>query len=127
MTMQKVRPKSLFRYFPDSKYAFATLAARSLYFSSPSGFNDPFDSALWPKIIAPNAIEQGAIDARMIEMSASKSQLLKECVEKPVEDRQHRLHQSGEYLLEDARTTFLNQSGVICLTDCPRNLLMWAH
>ncbi len=65
------KPTTIFKYEPFCLRAVQNLKCHSVYFNSPSWFNDPFDSALKPRIKDPSDVEVDAISAKMLSDSTT--------------------------------------------------------
>lgn len=64
---QRSMPKTLFKFFAPSEYAFAGLCTGTVWLAAPSTFNDPFDSSLTLDSLTTLAHVAGTVDLTTIE------------------------------------------------------------
>lgn len=128
MTMKRPEVKSLFKYYPVTRYSLVTLATMRFWFSKPSRFNDPFDLAyeIIPEISAGRVVEAIRNDA--VRKGASPNQV-------EVEINKF-LSQSGckepseivrlPHLSELIRNK-IKDLGIFCMSQTLKNILMWSY
>jgi len=120
-------PQTIFKYEPFSLRALQNLKCHSVYFGSPSSFNDPFDCALTPRIKEPSEVEVDAISARIISNPKSSEQIKQLLLFLPKSKIKEQLFQSAKNIISDQRNDFNNVKGVTCFSECNDNMLMWSH
>ena len=113
-------PKSLFRYRSLSAYSLGELVNQTMWYSSPSTFNDPFDCAL--------TIDQRKFDESFehavrvgIERGTIRPDLPAARWIPTADDR--RVYLKIRQMLRGAATKL----GLCCFSEDPRSILMWAH
>lgn len=110
MVEQGSLPATLYCYKPVNEYTLDIFNSGTFWFSSPIGFNDPFDCKVYP------------------------------CTESTVERVKKQLERNGETFTEEsvrnlvtdeavkkAVDKVMNDKGILCLTPHPDNILMWSH
>lgn len=120
-------PRTIFKYEPFSLRALQNLKCHSVYFGSPSSFNDPFDCALTPRIKEPSEVEINAIYTRMISNPKTPEQVKQLLLSQPKSKIREQLIQSAENIIRDQRDDFNNVKGMTCFSECNDNMLMWSH
>lgn len=90
--------KYLYKYKSLTKETLTIFTNRSLYFTNPSKFNDPFDGQLSPREFASELRSIG------------------------IEPTSNRIELGSNHV-----STILHNSGVYCLSKKPDDLLMWSH
>jgi hypothetical protein len=117
-------PRSLYRYlnFENAKQA---LRDRQIYFCSPRDFNDPFDCRLHPafegsyrgtnSVAKLLANERFAGQPRNFRRGKARELAIK-------------LHQGFlERVFREWRCEYVDNSGMICLSESCGDILMWSH
>lgn len=113
---------SLYKYTPhqiDNPYCYDIITKNELRFSPVSSFNDPLDSNLDYR----QEYTEAEIQAYWAKFHVGKTGL------QPLE---HTLKQWGTNdnfteKQKQARNTFRNCFGVLCMSEAPVNILMWSH
>lgn len=128
---EKPLPPSLFKYQPINLNTLRNLQSQSLFFGSPSKFNDPNDCAIKaqlqrllqrdvPKIredlLSEFSDDELEIDQLRDELSGLGRVALRDRV-------QLHLHQ----FVERSREDWLRRIGATCFSEKNSNLLMWSH
>ena len=106
--------QSLYKYREDDEYTEKIFTEKSLWFSHPNAFNDPFDC--WANI---QSLDKKSLSNSLIQRNSfdnARVQLIKEGLKK-----------FTSYDLKQNVDTVLNQIGVCCLSMNCRNILMWSH
>ena len=124
-------PKSLFRYISlnddNERFVRRLLCENYIYFSKPSQFNDPFDcKAHWSigeteeeKIkFFTFILKQCGTSLDHVDEEEVKSNLIKMNWQKDPTKHQQ---------VKDIIDPLVENTGVLCFTEKPDNLLMWAH
>jgi len=118
--------------FPSRLYRFVSveraeqiLKERLLFFCSPEDFNDPFDCKITPSFQAsPRDFEvAGKLLAKQQKPNATRHEL--RSMVRHVRRRLNPTFFVDQF--EDWRTRFINQSGMLCLTERKQDILMWSH
>ncbi|MBN7572790.1 hypothetical protein C1H57_22005 [Clostridium sp. 2-1] len=104
-------PKKLYRYRKFDEYLENNLAGE-IYFSDPSEFNDPFDSAIEIDYIAYALNYFTNINRRELENLLEKEPQLKKILDN---------HYNETY------RSFKNNIRIACFTTSQKNTLMWSH
>ena len=90
-----------------------------IYFSSPTGFNDPFE--LRPVVSPPST---RTVTAVLAGIRATEAGVSKTAQKKIIEKVQSKIRQEAPTAVAREWVASL---GVLCLTTEPKDLLMWAH
>jgi hypothetical protein len=106
--------QSLYKYRMDDEDTEKIFTDKTLWFSHPNAFNDPFDcwaniQALDKKKLSNTLVQRNGIDA-------TRAHLIKEGLKK-----------FTHYDLKRGVDTVLNEVGVCCLSLNCGNILMWSH
>lgn len=120
-------PQTIFKYEPLSLLALQNLKCHSVYFGSPSSFNDPYDCALIPRIKEPSEVEIDEISARMISNPKTPEQVKQLLLSLPKPKIRAQLIQTAENIIRDQRDNINKVKGVACFSECNDNMLMWSH
>lgn len=109
-------PATIFKYYPDKLERLADIKANKMWYSAPSAFNDVFDCdiAIDEKGIFDSALSMYP-DKRGIRPGSPKWKELKNTI--------HQAIKSFRSTWETMRT----KTGVSCLSESEKSLLMWAH
>ncbi|GAA5511278.1 DUF2971 domain-containing protein [Novipirellula caenicola] len=121
------KPETIFKYEPFSLRAVQNVKCHSVYFNSPSWFNDPFDCGLKPRIRDPSDVEVDAISAKMLSDATTPDKVRQLLVGLPKSQVKAQLISSAERIIEEQRDDFNNTKGVTCFSQCNDNMLMWSH
>lgn len=127
MASKNTLPERLYKYQPFTTLSLANLKSRSIWFSRPTSFNDPFDCSI-SVLTQPSA----AVLAQIVSIyqkripSNERARYLDEQGEPNTEfiESIHRGLRRGYF---DRQQLMLNQRGVSCFTELNDNLLMWSH
>jgi hypothetical protein len=120
----QTRPERLFRYFPPDASNF--FAAKKLWFSAPSDFNDPFDAL--PRFDALMKSQREASIKRQFAFLPSEigvdwqtfKKTMTECSSEFMED-------GNQATAELFRSKFSQDFRMICFSENLDDLLMWGH
>lgn len=109
-------PATLFKYYPDNLERLAAIKANKMWYSAPSVFNDVFDCdiAIDKKEIF-NSILLMCPDRRGIRAGSPKWKELQSIVHQEIRS------------LRSTWDTLRTQTGISCLSESEKSLLMWAH
>lgn len=106
-------PQSIFKYRADDKFTEIIFIDKTLWFSHPNAFNDPFDC--WANVAEPKSTDIQELIENNVEIPYEKAmcyagvptfnkKMLKECVDKA-----------------------LSEIGVCCFSKKKDTILMWSH
>jgi hypothetical protein len=121
MKTESAIPSSLFKYQSFSRYALENLAARRLWFSKPTAFNDPFDCRI--RIDDPSSVTREEL-IELYEIARERNP------EAPVDPTAELLENVREGLgkgFDERIQTMLNRRGVCCFSERNDDILMWGH
>jgi len=125
------KPARLYKYVPPTEWAFKNLVRNQLWFSSPQGFNDPYDCQVPLELSKPAdaelvAIVHGSLSGVPAQVAQEKlarllpggspSSLVREQVES-----------AYAKLFEEQRSTNLTKRGVCCFSEQLDSFPMWGH
>ena len=120
-------PPYLYKYEKFSARSLENLKAQSIYFGSPSGFNDPYDCAFLPNIRIPSDDEVEAIRRKYLRDSETPALARSQFRTVSVEELRQILLRAGRTALDRAVKDFMTKRGVSCFSAHHDNLLMWSH
>ena len=112
----QVPPPILYQYRPPTERALGNLCKQVLHFSSPADFNDPFEWCLPPRYPEDMTSEQV-----MAQVGPSREKFARTVSR---EENIRRLNSAFEQNFGNWRR---EGGGVVCFSECKRNMLMWAH
>ena len=117
-------PKTVFRYRPPTKYAFAELATNSIWMSSVEDFNDPFEFQFNVGDFADTPENRAfAAESLVDEYPPEFAEEIKALMNVQDWDEMERAPlKSGEFL-----SGLLPKSGVCCFSEICDSYLMWGH
>jgi hypothetical protein len=122
-------PKYIYAYWKDDKHLEQNLSNCQFYVSNPLSFNDPFDCQLNVSFTG------GVVDARTktkslladfsrLKLATPKKRL--KVFGRAVNSAHHgKLYKAEE--LENRIKTSFSKNGVVCFSEYPESILMWAH
>lgn len=122
-------PDRLFKYQAYNTQTLANLKNRTLWFSLPSQFNDPFDCATTVTAVAPSEADFD----RAAEYFESKHGVSKKTLGaygadgRLSEEYRRSLVSGAQAALDSEREAFYHKRGVACLTTKHDDMLMWSH
>ncbi|HUW18561.1 MAG TPA: DUF2971 domain-containing protein [Sedimentisphaerales bacterium] len=120
-------PHALYKYGKFDEYTEKLFTNNEIYFSSPDGFNDPFDSK-------PRLTYDGTLTERKRYLckqyqkkypKRSKKQILTDVEMEIITKGRDRI--VLQEALEKARELQTKKLGICCFTEIKDNILMWAH
>lgn len=120
-------PNSIFKFEPFSLQAIQNLKRQSIYFGSPSQFNDPFDCALIPPIKEPTDIELNAIAGRLMTAPGAQGQALHSLLTVSQLELRRTVKDAAAHLIQNQCNEFNTKKGISCFSECNDNMLMWSH
>lgn len=120
-------PSCLYKYEPFTQQSLENLKAQSIYFGSPSGFNDPYDCAFLPHIRTPSDAEVESIREVYLHDPATPELARKQFEVSSTEQLREIFLREGRSVLDHAVQEFLTKRGVSCFSERNDDLLMWSH
>lgn len=120
-------PLRLYKYEAFTAQALENLKNHSLYFASPSGFNDPYDCAVFPSVKEPSDAEVERIRTHYLGKNDLPEKARREFEHLGVAGLRVLLLRQGQNVLDQAVTDFLSKRGVTCFSERNDSLLMWGH
>jgi hypothetical protein len=120
-------PEHLYKYESFSLQALENLKNQTIYFGSPSRFNDRYDCAVFPSVKEPNEADLSALREHFLgrEKLGAEMRLKFETLD-PAGLKLMLLRQ-GQNVLDKAVQAFLRKAGVACFSERKDSLLMWGH
>lgn len=120
-------PSTLYKYESFTSQALANLKNHSLYFASPSGFNDPYDCAVFPRIKEPSDADVERIRGHHLGKNNLPAKARAEFERLGIPSLRGLLLRQGQNVLDEAVKDFLSKRGVTCFSERNDSLLMWGH
>jgi len=102
----------LYKYEPPTAQALENLKAQSIYFGSPQGFNDPYDCATYPFIVAPTELETVQIRSHYLEREQIPDQARREFEIATIESLQEIFLVAGKSAIHTSVENFMSKKGV---------------
>lgn len=125
--MEKLPPKSLYKYQSLTAQTLQNLKGQCLYFGSPKNFNDPYDCALSPIISRPTDSDVREIREHYLKDKKMELKVRQDFDRSSLEVLRESFQKAGREALEKTTNSFLEKSGVTCFSERNDNLLMWSH
>lgn len=122
----KVTPLRLYKYEPFNERSLENLKAQSIYFNSPTNFNDPYDCAMQPVISVPTDEEIEKIRGYYLSLTDMPLRGRNEFVRKTTAELRQVFFNIAKTTLDENVKTF-GKRGVCCFSEKNDNLLMWSH
>lgn len=119
-------PKKLYKYEALSVRSLLNLKSQTIYFSPPSGFNDPYDCAIKAELRDPSDDEI----LRLKDTYLAKGwpeRVVAKLESLPLNELKETLMRSARQANEDVIDKFITSKGVSCFSEVNDELLMWAH
>src|SRR4030042_874793 len=127
VTKHIIDPNVLYKYGKFDEYVEKIFTHNEIYFSSPDGFNDPFDSK-------PHLTDYGTLKERKLYLCKMyQKKYPKKSKEDILADVEMEIITKGrdgivlEEALGKAVELMRNKLGICCFTKIRDNILMWAH
>lgn len=121
------RPATLFKYEALSLQSLQNLKNQSIYFASPSRFNDPYDCAITAGVADPTDADIEAARFRYLNHPEATEDVRHLFLSAPPRVLRERLVKILGKTVEEQRERFLTTKGVCCFSEINDDLLMWAH
>ena len=124
-------PETIFKYEPLSLQAIQNLKDQSIYFPSPSLFNDPYDCAITAEVEEPTDSEVTrtlrAFLSRSCRVPTFPDEAKRQLQTMSRDELKDMFMKTAAQVLEIRRKKVLEQNGVSCFSETNDNLLMWSH
>lgn len=121
------KPETVFKYERLSMLSLQNLKKHSVYFASPTQFNNPYDCKITAKIDDPTDEEIEELRSHFISDPESPEGLREQLSSIDSAELRTMLVRSVKASVLDEMGKFLTGSGVTCLAERNDNLLMWSH
>ncbi|KAB0675579.1 DUF2971 domain-containing protein [Aeromonas caviae] len=119
-------PKKLYKYETISVQSLINLKSQVVYFSPPSGFNDPYDCAIKAQIEDPTS--QELEELKKIYLTKEwPTQILDKLSKTPLEELKPMLMSAAREANRIVIDSFIENKGVSCFSEVCDDLLMWGH
>jgi hypothetical protein len=122
-------PEKFFKYQCFSVQTLANLKNRTLWFSPPSQFNDPFDCSVPVAVKNPSPADL-ARAVQYVRREHRGGPLLDDTTNEKGEftaEFHNALHDGGQKAIDHEREAFYGSRGIACLTTKHDDMLMWSH
>ncbi len=120
-------PTRLYKYEAFTAQALENLKNHSVYFASPSGFNDPYDCAVSPSVKEPSDADLQRIRKHYLAKDDLPEEVRTQFERLDLAGLRIMLLRQGQSVLDDAVKDFLSRRGVTCFSERNDSLLMWGH
>lgn len=120
-------PDRLYKYESLSVQSLQNLKAQSIYFGSPTNFNDPYDCAISPIIKPLSDKELNTLRELFLQDPVLPDNVRHALTKMPLELFRDQLMKSGEEAFRRNKSRFLSTRGVACFSERNDDLLMWSH
>ena len=121
------KPTTIFKYEPLTLRAIQNLKASSVYFGSPTNFNDPYDCALTTELAPCDSDELERLKLECVDSDAYPPEIRAKMPDLSLEQFESQIRNGAEGVLKKAAEKFLNTNAVTCFSETNDNLLMWSH
>lgn len=120
------KPEKIYKYEPMTIQALANLKSNSIYFNSPSNFNDPFDCNMALEVSPPYLDEIPFIKKFLLEETqGTKGESTIEGLSEG-EIAAMGMVMAQNYM-RDRKAWAFSSYGICCFSETNDNLLMWSH
>ncbi|WP_374479331.1 DUF2971 domain-containing protein [Zoogloea sp.] len=120
-------PSRLYKYESFTAQALENLKNHSVYFASPSCFNDPYDCAVSPGVKEPSDRDVERIRNYYLAKADVPENARSQFERLDVASMRAMLLRQGQSVLDEAVKEFLSTRGVTCFSERNDSLLMWGH
>ncbi|MFQ1917034.1 DUF2971 domain-containing protein [Aeromonas veronii] len=119
-------PEKLYKYESVSVQSLLNLKTQTVYFSSPAGFNDPYDCAIKAQVEEPSTEELERLKSIFLT-KPWPAHVLDKLASTPTEELRPMLMRATREANEQIIDRFIENRGVSCFSEVNDELLMWAH
>lgn len=120
-------PKKLYKYEPFTDVTLRNLKRQSVHFSSPNGFNDPYDCSIIPEIQDLTVEQISTLKRYYLDEREIAEELRNEIEQMPNEAFAKMIQRVTVDVLSEQMKSFRKNNGITCLCETNDELLMWAH
>lgn len=121
------KPKTIFKYERISDHSLQNVKAQSIYFASPSIFNDPYDCTITARVKKPTVADLHEIREAIVARHAKPKFLRFEFAKLDSAELRRTVVKIAGDAFESSRRRFLSEGGVSCFAEKNDDLLMWSH
>jgi Protein of unknown function (DUF2971) len=122
-----VPPKTVFKYEGFNVNSLMNLKKQSIYFGSPTRFNDPFDCTITASIAEPTESELEKMRECYLDRDDIGADARAQLESMPPGNLKVLLVKTFTETCQEQQKRFLENNGVSCFSEVNDNLLMWAH
>lgn len=119
-------PEKLYKYESVSVQSLLNLKTQTVYFASPSGFNDPYDCAIKAQIEQPSTEELEQLK-NIFLTKPWPHHVIAKLNSTPAEELRSMLMRATREANEQIIDKFIESRGISCFSEVNDELLMWAH
>jgi hypothetical protein len=120
-------PRYLYKYEAFTTQSLLNLKSQIIYFGSPLNFNDPYDCALTPNLVAPDDAEVESIRQAYLAKPDLPPRSRQEFESFDVQKLREALLRAAKAGFRQTVDEFLARRGVACFSERNDDLLMWSH
>ena len=121
-------PSRLYKYRPLNQWTISTIVNCVIRFSKADDFNDPFDCRLRYNYEGTDTEWAEAL-TRLLQSTSPhlSAEEVTRMVAAKMRDGLHRDLRALDLVWDDIGSKQRAKNGILCLTACPKNILMWSH
>jgi hypothetical protein len=120
-------PQRLYKYSAFTAQHLENLKNQIIYFSSPRGFNDPYDCSTVPTIRIPSDLEVTRVRDEYLSDTSITLEAREQLRGVTTEQMRQMILRSAETTVAEKIKEFSDTRGVSCFSQECNDLLMWAH
>lgn len=121
-------PSRLYKYRPLNERTISTIVNSVIRFSTADDFNDPFDCRCRYNYEGTDAEWRKALERLLRNTSAHlTNEEIESTVAAKIDAGFHRDQDALDRYWEASQSEQRAKNGILCLTACPKNILMWSH
>jgi len=120
-------PSRLYKYSAFTAQNLENLKNQIIYFSSPRGFNDPYDCSVTPTIRFPTEAEVHCVRNGYLDDPTISPTTREQLVRTTNDEMRLMIVSAAEKLTAEKVKEFSEKRGVCCFSEVCDELLMWAH
>ena len=123
----KTLPSTLFKYQEFNVRSLQNLKAQSIYFASPSQFNDPYDCTITARIADHTTEDLDKMRRYYVESPETPAQVKSKLTAMSHDELRVFFVGTASNSFEEHKEKFLKEHGVSCFSEVNDDLLMWSH
>ena len=120
-------PKTVFKYEGFNLHTLTNLKQQSIYFGSPTAFNDPFDCTIRARAKDPTDDELEIMRECLLQQQDSPAYVRTNFALMPPAELKQLLMNASAKVFNQQTAAFLATKGVTCFSEINDSPLMWAH